>query len=244
MDIHEQRELVDAAFKALTRPPHFLNFGNPELFVTWGPVISQHRDSTAMGRSNFRVLVEYVEGLATNHHALDAVMTLPDTDGYRKFVRREDETDIGEAMETARSSHFLVGWIEELNVRILVDPKGPMKPWNITRLFAEIVAVLSQAEESGVIDEDDLAELEGEELHEAFCELVGQVHKGASDYSDMPDAIITDSDVLFRYAYDNGLFQSIDDLDSDVVTTAIAGLVEEWAHAEYAHTYRHQLPLF
>jgi hypothetical protein len=92
----DEDDLVAAATEALTRPPSFLYFGELELFSAWGLTITCHRDSDALSRSNYRRLLADLQIQITESGL--------DPDDYVREIS---------------CSHFLVGWMDHLAVRVL-----------------------------------------------------------------------------------------------------------------------------
>jgi hypothetical protein len=81
---------LELAKEICKRPDSFCYFGdNKDLFDTWGFTISVHRDSDALGRSNFEVISE---------------------DMQKRFPKQVEITECG---------HWAVGWIKHLTVKML-----------------------------------------------------------------------------------------------------------------------------
>lgn len=108
-------------------------FSDPDLFYSWGLTIGTHRDDDLMGASNFERITE------------DMQRTFP------------ADTAI------VRSSHWAVGWAEQLSVRVIepwADPRN-FSVKDITRAFAVITSVaLSLVNHYPLYDETDYMERE------------------------------------------------------------------------------------
>lgn len=141
--------LVKLAEQSLTRPSDFGYYGNYPLFESWGITpIGQHRDSDALDRSNYRRIL--------------ADMTKAHPDEDMEFNRLEWVSDF-------RSSHWAVGWAEQIIVRVLYDPDEDIVPSNITSAFREIMSIADYLKtDYPIYDESDYSELELEEYDEAF----------------------------------------------------------------------------
>jgi hypothetical protein len=141
--------LVRWAEQSLTRPNSFAYFGGHDLFRTWGMIpIAQTRDSDALEESNYQRILE---DMRTAH---------PDEDmGYHLL----------EWVADFRSSHWAVGWMEQILVRVLYDPDEDITPPNITSAFREVMGIADWlSTEYPIYDESDYSEREHEETTEAF----------------------------------------------------------------------------
>lgn len=146
----DDEDLVKAAKEALERPSDFGYYGNLPLFESWGMTYAKTRDSDVLDRSNFRRLLEDVQGVATAEDGDNA----EDSEGY---------------VQTLTCSHWLCGWVEHIVVRVLEDPEGDIVPENITHTFKFMAdACLRLRDEYPVYDESDYSELENEECEAAF----------------------------------------------------------------------------
>ena len=141
--------LIRCAEQALTRSPDFGYYGNIPLFESWGMTpVMQHRDSDALERSNYRRILQ------------DMQKMFPDEDMGDNILSWVDDF---------RSSHWAVGWAEQLVVRVLYDADDDITPDNITCAFRWIMETASYlSEEYPIYDESDYSELEYEETQEAY----------------------------------------------------------------------------
>lgn len=141
-------DLITAANQALTRPGSFGYYGDLDLFSTWGLTFTQHRDSDALGRSNYRRIMEDLTALASR-----------DGDDPTAYV------------DEVHCSHWAHGWVDHIAVRVLIDPDEPVTPNNITAVFrhaAETARYLR--EDYPVYDETDYSDLEFSEWDAYFTE--------------------------------------------------------------------------
>lgn len=139
--------VMRAASEALTRPDDFGYYGSRDLFGQWGLTVSVHRDSDVVDQSNYRTLVR---------------------DLRAELVSRGDDPD--EYMDEIHSSHWGHGWIDQLAVRVLVDPAGPVSPENVTHAFRWITdAAVFLREQDPVWDDEDHSELESEGFDELWA---------------------------------------------------------------------------
>lgn len=101
----------DVVRKLLSRPADFIYSGeNKQMFVTWtiGPVID-FRDADDSKRNAWRRRIETLR---------------------KKFVENED-------FRIERFSHFLVGWVEHLTYRVLIDPADMTSVTPIAKYMAK-----------------------------------------------------------------------------------------------------------
>lgn len=124
--------------RALERPSDFAYFGDKPLFETWGlcgPMT--HRDADALTKSNYRVIL--------------------------KDLQERFSDDIEADIEVLSSSHWAVGWTEQIMVRVLDDEGEP------TEAFAAVLDWADALENYPVADEQDYCcELEREEFIECL----------------------------------------------------------------------------
>lgn len=166
--------IVDAAKEALKKPSDFGWWGRDEMFITWGwSGISKHRDSHLIDVSNF-------------HFVSD--------DLIKKY---EDDFQI------VGMSHWAVGHVDHLIVRILEDENAPITEDNITDAFKEAFEWVTYLKEDYCIASDDhYSTLVSEKVFEyAKCNLPSQIHTGDSiedTVGDILDYLQTDE----SYDYD------------------------------------------
>lgn len=184
----DDTDLIKAASEALARTPDFGYFGDLDLFGSWGFTISQHRDSGILDCSNYRCILRDLDAHIESHGC--------DPDDYRDEVH---------------SSHWAVGWIDQVAVRVLIDPDGEIIPSNITGAFRWITAVaLSLTEQYPVYDESDYSDEEYAKALEMVTQTLGDIRNDADN--DVEDGVegawlvpewVTAEDVLSRM-FDNG----------------------------------------
>lgn len=129
-------EIAGWISEALRRPCSFMYTGdNEEMFKMWsmGPTI-QHRDSPILDKSNAASMVK----------TLEADPTLAD-DWY-----------------ISESSHWAVGWVEQLSFKVVDTDE---KPSRVARI---IKGMMDALEEYPVLDESSFSEME----HEATLENI------------------------------------------------------------------------
>jgi hypothetical protein len=152
-------DIIEAARAALTRPSDFGYWGSDEMFVTWGYTLSVHRDSDVLDRSNWQVITD------------DMLERFPDD------CRIES------------ASHWAVGWIEQLAVRVLRED-GPVFPAefnedDITEAFEAIYEWSDKLSDYPVADEEHYSKLEYDEemdyLKSEFGDKAGDVFEAMSE---------------------------------------------------------------
>lgn len=159
--------LVKLAEQSLTRPSDFGYYGNYPLFESWGITpIGQHRDSDALDRSNYRRILA------------DMTKSHPDEDMGETVL---------EWISDFRSSHWAVGWSEQIIVRVLYDADEDITPSNITSAFREIMEIADYlSTDYPVYDDSDYSELELEEYNEAFDSAWDDLVRHWDDEDDGP----------------------------------------------------------
>lgn len=200
-------DLLKAAREALTRPSDFGYFGDLPLFESWGLTFGQNRDSDVLERSNYRRLLSDAQEVATSE------------DG-------DNAEDVSEYIQSTHMSHWLCGWIDQVAVRVLIDPDKGIEVGNITNTFKFVAqACLRLRDEYPVYDESDHSELESEE-----CEAAFTTEWNGIDWSELvPDG---DWDDDIRWCVYQGLTESEtpDGFDSDEITDLYLAAVEWQAH--------------
>lgn len=141
--------LVTAAQRCLTRPESFAYFGDLPLFESWGySGIGQSRDSETAERSNYRRIFE---------------------DMGKLFPDEDTETNMLSWVTDFRASHWAVGWVESIVVRVLYDADEDITPQNITSAFRHIAGIARYLRDDyPLYDESDYSALEYEERTEYF----------------------------------------------------------------------------
>ncbi len=132
-DIKEYVETV------LARPGSWMAFDDLGQYETHARVLTVHRDSCALDRSNWTVISK-------------ELLEMPDSDNPDEIADVYD----------ARSSHWAVGWIDELFVRVY-DAQGNLTP-QIHRAFEWFVKLSDYP----VADESHFSEVETEEFFDTL----------------------------------------------------------------------------
>jgi hypothetical protein len=118
--------LAEQAVKESSNRPNFAYFGDLELGKSWAFVIARSRDSELLEESNFAT------------------------------VKNDLEKQFPGDVENVHSSHWAVGWVDELAVRML-DKKGKVTPAGIAALEWQ-----EKLDDYPVADEEDYSEREAE----------------------------------------------------------------------------------
>jgi hypothetical protein len=113
--------LKEAAEEALKMPEDFGYSGDLPLFETWGFVASRNRDSEHLDNSNYDATVARLEKIS-----------------------KDD-------MEGVHSSHWLVGWCDQIAVKIYNEDGS------FTEIFKEAVRIADELQSYPVLDEEDLS---------------------------------------------------------------------------------------
>jgi hypothetical protein len=153
---------LELARKAVKKPSNFVWQGPSDGSDPdkWALTVSQHRDSGIVDQSNFAVI---------------------NADMEKRFP---------DDVEVVSSSHWAVGWIDQLGVRVF-DDKG-----RITDAFHAIVDWKAKLEDYPLADEDDYSRRE----HEAgIANIVSEVY--SSELSD--DAPEDWAYAVFEWLWDN-----------------------------------------
>jgi len=132
--LERARELVEKCTPRAQARACFAYFGDHAMGVTWCIApIAAHRDSGTLERSNFRV------------------------------ISRDLQERFGADCDVGRASHWAVGWIDHLEVRILADGGESVTPCGIA-----LLEWMDKLEGYPCADDDDLSELEREEEAEGW----------------------------------------------------------------------------
>lgn len=144
-----------AAREALTRPRDYVRWITPDdgMFSTWGYAgIGVHRDSDAVDRSNYRSILRDLTELEAELYGANAA---------------------GEWLSDERASHWAVGWVDSIVVRILFDEDAGATIDNLTPLFIAAVNIATTLHEQYPIwDEEDFSAEEHAEYHEVWTNCV------------------------------------------------------------------------
>lgn len=213
---------VRAAREALERPSDYLHFGDERMFDFVGQTLSHTRDSDTVEESNYRSVLRDMQVLAELLHP------------------SEGSEWVGEHC----ASHWLVGWVEHITVRVLVDPDREITVENLTPEFIAVTNIaVHLKEQDPIYDDSDHSELESEQHHELWEKVVWPDfcsdnmesdrcdHAGPCDCASRPDPLdAVDVELLFsevaNYApeYDPGTW------DDDDIWRGIVDLAEQEAY--------------
>ena len=125
--------IQDLERDVLHRPDNYANWGDTDYHTHW-PFIGQHRDSDSLDRSNFATAWEMIEPVSGD----------------------EEDAYIGS------DSHFLVGWVEHIFVRV----RG--EDGQYTPAFRQAYEIVRKLADYPVLDEEHYSEVEYEEA----CEIL------------------------------------------------------------------------
>jgi hypothetical protein len=193
-----------AAIEVLKAPDHYWGAQTELVEQGWGGTFGIHRDSDLLEKSNYETILKLFN---------------------EKYEQNED-------WRIESASHFLVGWMDTLMVRVLKckceelgDSTMPLilrhpdweskgnKTWLChtcnspafyTDIFVESLEILSKLEEYPVLDEEDYARREHEDMMEYLEQEVGEEHAPA----------------LFTYLFDTYSVSNSDDVRYE--------WIEEW----------------
>ena len=173
--------LVKLAEQSLTRPSDFGYYGNYPLFESWGITpIGQHRDSDALDRSNYRRILA------------DMTKSHPDEDMGETVL---------EWISDFRSSHWAVGWSEQIIVRVLYDADEDITPSNITSAFREIMEIADYlSTDYPIYDESDYSELEYEEWETDFDSAWDDLVRHWDEEDSGPEPSSDEKEIVFTRA--------------------------------------------
>jgi len=164
----EYQDLAEQVVEESAHIPDFGYWGDVPLGETWGFTISQNRDSGPMERSNWEVITEDME---------------------KRFPKN---------VEIVHSSHWAVGWVEQLAVRML-DKRG-----KVTKAGKAILDWKESLENYPVADEEHFSDLEYNE----FVEYIEQEY-GA----DKTEAILNYIDECgYPFNYEGMSTEDLDDV--------------------------------
>ena len=148
--------MIEEAKQSLEKPEYFAYYGDLYEEDGWGRAFGQHRDSDALERSNWQVI------------STDLKERFPD--------------DIVE--ESA--SHWAVGWVETLRVKVLIDPEKGIEEDNITDAFKAVIEWKDALADYPVADEMHWCELEHDEMVEYLDDEIPLIWSREHD-DDMPE---------------------------------------------------------
>ena len=129
----DDTDLVTAASEALAGSSDFSYSGDRDLCRSWGLTVSQHRDSGAAERSNYRCILRDLREYIVAHGC--------EPDDY---------------VDDAHFGHWAVGWVDQMVVRVLIDEDDAVVPANITGAFRWVAAAaLYLKEQYPIYDDSD-----------------------------------------------------------------------------------------
>lgn len=141
---------------------HYYRRDEIPLGISWAFTFSRHRDSDHLQVSNYET------------------------------IRADLERDFPEDFTEDHCSHFLVGWIDHLTVRVLDDDGNP------TDACARVLEWKTALEDYPVADEEDLSRREWEDTVEQFADHV-RYSEGLELREDLPDG--WESEVISQLDY-------------------------------------------
>lgn len=186
--------------EVLTKPENYWGPLNDWIDAGYGPTFGKHRDSDTLGRSNY--------------------------DSIEKMFREKYEYGLDFVTDSA--SHWAVGWVENIVVRVLdckcsdavVQERSIIRyieRWvcetcdtecTISQIFAECCEIQAALSDYPVFDEEDHSRVEYEEMMQYLEQEVG------SD----------DAPALFEYLYNECSASRPDDIPQNAI--------EEWKEAQ------------
>ena len=203
-------DYTELAKQAMEMPADFAWFGDDEMFVTHGySGISRHRDSGNIDNSNYAAIWKYLE-------------------------EKYDE----ELFDDVGSSHWAVGWVDQITVRILKDGTKWEKygdTWfvrgdedreieedDITDIFKDIVEIALDLRESyPIFDEELYSEYE-------YADTLKNIE------SERPGWLCAEPEDIYSALYDMDMSQGSDDdhgewfQKEDIIKAAfIGGLIDD-----------------
>lgn len=141
--------LVKIAEQCLTKPSDFGWWGRDEMFESWGMTWSVHRDSDLLERCNWTSVINMLQNN-------DGVVG----GAYYTFDSKDWEIN--------SCSHWAVGWVEYLCVRILEDEDGDICEDNLTDIFKALAELKLNLEVYPILDEELYFRMEWEEMVDAI----------------------------------------------------------------------------
>lgn len=206
-------DLVDKAKTALEHPEYFAYYGDLHEADGWGRTgLGQHRDSDELARSNWEVISK------------DLLERFPDD------------------FATESASHFLVGWVEELRVRVVKEEAAAeldgnfddLEEEDLTDAFKACIEWAEKLEDYPVADEEHYSRLEYEELIEYLSnEVPGEWDRQRNDdcmgeddpeYQKAPEDLV---EKVQRKLFDNYSVSRVDDIRHNDLIQCINEVAEE-----------------
>jgi hypothetical protein len=205
--MNEDMDIADYAKLAITQPEDAW-FGNDQLWYSHGMSgWNQHRDSEILERANFQFVTE----------ELAEKFGDPDPDGLWWINH---------------ATHWAVGWVDQIMVRILEDPELPIEESNLTEIFKFCIELLEDQKIYTILDDSHYELLK----EQALIDEVNQNFPRWANTSFDPDRIISlayDYDLEIPDGYDRWMISPtfvdaatfvcgmFDDDETDDATTAV-----------------------
>ena len=190
-------DIVEAARESLKHPEHFAYYGDLHEEDGWGRCFGVHRDSDVLDRSNWDVITEDLMG------------------------RFPDDFHIEEA------SHFLVGWVQTLRVRVLSDPAELwIREQNITDAFRAAMEWKDRLEEYPIADEEEYCRVEYEEFWQYISDEVPYIWNREHD-DDMPEHLPSAVAQILSQQHSRADDVPYKEMEAAVYDAWIAGLIED-----------------
>lgn len=207
--------IEQALAEALEAPDHYFGAITELQSQGWAVVFGRHRDSDNLDISNFETVLQDF------------------TDRYK----------LNDDFRVEGSSHWTVGWTDQLLVRALqcncedwedadfVQRAGNLWEcrtcnWSgtagIRDIFIDAFDFAQRLQNHAVLDEEDYSRREHEDL---LKYIEGEIHYATPDYIKEVDFEL-DTEEIFSYLFDNYSVCHIDDLETSWITEAITDQYE------------------
>lgn len=177
---------------ALRKPSDFFYHGaNEEMFVTWGLCgPSLTRDSDKLDESNYYIILNVLESEYPNDYQI------------------------------VSSSHWLVGWVDQIAIRVLDEDDEP------TEVFGVIKDFSNQLQDYPVLDEEDYNRREYEEAIDTI-EFIAPAfeftHKGIS--YEVKDELPEDwANQVYSFLFDSSSICTSEEYSNDDIEWAFVAL--------------------
>lgn len=161
---HDDSVYVKAAGESLTHPSDYAHFGGDDgMFEYVGQTLGHSRDSDTLEESNYQAVLRDLSALAEFLHPGEGV----------------------EWVYEHGASHWLVGWVENVAVRVLVDPTAGVAADNLTPEFIAVTNIAVELRESyPVYDESHYSDLESEAHYELWTNCTWPDFKSSNSEDD------------------------------------------------------------
>jgi hypothetical protein len=217
-------EYEEAAREALTRPTGVIPFhyyGSLPLWESWGLVYGKSDDADAMRRSNWRVMLADLQGVAT-----------ADVPGEgAESTGGDGAEDCTDYVDTFHIRGY--GGNEVIAVRVLADENGEISVDNLTETFKRATDLVHFLRDSCCLDDSDFSELEWEECEEAF----GQAWQSVT-WSEVSLTAQEDDELRNRIFEEMTENDTPDSFDEDEIEKAVREHECELAQTEHAERFR------